>query len=417
MTLPEVAVQEQRIQETANGPVQGYRATRSGTFTKTDTPLKEVPASITVVPAELIQDQAADSLAEALRYVPGIMQHQGEGNRDQFILRGNSTTADFYLNGIRDDAQVFRDPYNLERIEVLKGPGGMIFGRGGAGGIINRVTRRPVFGPVAAVSLTAGMFEQFRGTGDFGNKVNEALAWRLNVVGETSEGFRDGVDFRRYAVNPTGTYAFSPYTALTLDYEHLYDARTADRGIPSRNGEPFDTPRSRFFGNSDQSHARSTFDTVSAVLNHDFGRVQLTNAFRFTHYNKYYQNVYPGSAVNDAGNLTLSAYNNANYRDNYFNQTDLTTKFNTGPIGHRMLAGLELGYQDSTSKRNTGFFGTSTSATVPASNPFADRHALRPERHRCRQRRHGDYRRRLCAGPDHPLQAAETPRRCALRLF
>ena len=163
-----------------------------------------------MVPAELIQDQAADSLAEALRYVPGIMQHQGEGNRDQFILRGNSTTADFYINGIRDDAQVFRDPYNLERIEVLKGPGGMIFGRGGAGGIIDRVTRRPVFGPVAAVSLTAGMFEQFRGTGDFGNKVNEALAWRLNVFGEISESFRHGVDYRRYAVNPAMTYVWSP---------------------------------------------------------------------------------------------------------------------------------------------------------------------------------------------------------------
>ena len=122
-------------------PCRGYRATRSGTFTKTDTPLKEVPASITVVPTELIQDQAADSLAEALRYVPGIMQHQGEGNRDQFILRGNSTTADFYINGIRDDAQVFRDPYNLERIEVLKGPSGMIFGRGGAAGVSSTGSR------------------------------------------------------------------------------------------------------------------------------------------------------------------------------------------------------------------------------------------------------------------------------------
>ena len=80
---------------------------------------------------------------------------------------------------------------------------------------------------------------------------------------------------------------------------------------------------------------------------------------------------YPGSAVDNAGNLTLSAYNNANYRDNYFNQTNLTTKVDTGPIGHRLFAGLELGYQDNTSKRNTGFFGTSTSATVPASNPFA----------------------------------------------
>ena len=118
------------MQEKADGPVQGYRATRSGTFTKTDTPLMEVPASITVVPADLIKDQAAESLAEALRYVPGPTQHQGEGNRNQTpILRGTQHHGrTFTLNGIRDDAQVFRDPYNLERIEVLKGPGRDHFG-------------------------------------------------------------------------------------------------------------------------------------------------------------------------------------------------------------------------------------------------------------------------------------------------
>ena len=118
-----------------------YRAPRSSTFTKTDTPLKEVPASITVVPAQLMKDQAMRSLADVIRYVPGANVHQGEGNRDQFILRGVSTSADLYVDGVRDDAQVFRDLYNLERVEVLKGTAGMIFGRGGAGGVINRGAR------------------------------------------------------------------------------------------------------------------------------------------------------------------------------------------------------------------------------------------------------------------------------------
>ena len=133
--------------ESADGPVQGYRATRSSTFTKTDTPLNEVPASVSIVPAQLMKDQAMQSLGDVFRYVPGTLMHQGEGNRDQIVIRGNSTTADFYVNGVRDDAQVFRDLYNLERVEILKGPGGMIFGRGGAGGVVNLVTKKPGFRP------------------------------------------------------------------------------------------------------------------------------------------------------------------------------------------------------------------------------------------------------------------------------
>ncbi|HZN46774.1 MAG TPA: TonB-dependent receptor plug domain-containing protein, partial [Ramlibacter sp.] len=146
-TLSQVDVQAQA--ERADGPVPGYRATRSATFTKTDTPLKEVPASITVVPASVMKDQAMQGMADVLRYVPGATVHQGEGNRDQVVLRGNSTTADFFVDGVRDDAQVFRDLYDLERVEVLKGPGGMVFGRCGAGGVVNRVTKKPQFSRLA----------------------------------------------------------------------------------------------------------------------------------------------------------------------------------------------------------------------------------------------------------------------------
>jgi catecholate siderophore receptor len=131
-TLPEVKVRAE--EERADGPVDGYRATRSSTFTRTDTPVKEVPASITIVPSQLIKDASVQSLGELFHYVPGALMHQGEGNRDQISIRGASSTADFYVNGVRDDAQVYRDLYNAERVEVLKGPGGMIFGRGGAGG-------------------------------------------------------------------------------------------------------------------------------------------------------------------------------------------------------------------------------------------------------------------------------------------
>jgi catecholate siderophore receptor len=368
--LSEVTVRAQT--ERADGPVTGYRATRSATFTKTDTPLKDVPASVTVVPAELMKDQAMGSIADVVRYVPGVTAHQGEGNRDQVVLRGIATTADFFVDGIRDDAQIFRDLYNLERLEVLKGPGGMTFGRGGAGGVVNRVTKRPVFGRIAEAEFTVGSHNQLRSTLDVGNKINDAAAWRLNAMAERADSFRNGVELKRYGINPTVTLVPGAQTSLTLGYEHIFDERTADRGFPSRNGAPFAADPATFFGNADQSISRSTVDGFSAVLDHDFGGgVQLRNSFRATRYDKFYQNVFAGSAVDAAGNLSLSAYNNGNERTNIFNQTDVTAKFNTGAIEHTLLAGVELGRQVSTSERQSGYFGSANRVTVSAANPFA----------------------------------------------
>lgn len=379
-TLPQVNVQAQT--ERADGPVDGYRAERSATFTKIDTPLKEVPASVTVVPAQLMKDQAMQSMADVIRYVPGALAHQGEGNRDQFILRGISTTADLYVDGIRDDAQVFRDIYNLERVEVLKGAGGMIFGRGGAGGVVNRVTKKPVFGHLGEASFTLGSYSQLRGSVDVGGRINDSAAWRLDAMAENGDSFRNGFDMKRYAANPTVALIPSAQTSLTLGIEHLHDERTADRGFPAQNGRPFNAGQSTFFGNADQSDARSTVDAGYAILDHDFGGVQLKNSFRVTHYDKFYQNVYPdnanASSVTAAGTMRLAAYNNANQRTNVFNQTDLTTKYNTGSLEHTLLAGLELGHQDSTGRRNTGFFGAATLATVSASAPFALATSFRP---------------------------------------
>lgn len=376
--LPQIKVESQK--ERADGPVEGYRAERSSTFTKTDTPLREVPASVSVVPAEVMRDLGMQSMGDAFRYVPGVLVHQGEGNRDQIILRGNSTTADFYVNGIRDDAQVFRDLYNLERVEVLKGPSGMAFGRGGAGGVVNRVTKRPMFESIREVTATVVSYNQLRGTLDVGDRINDSIAWRLNAMAEDGDTFRVGADgarahLKRWAVNPTVSFALGQRTVLTLDFEHLRDDRTADRGVPSINGVPFATNPKLFFGNVNQSDSLSTVNGLGAVLDHDFGDgLTFRNSLRATNYNKYYQNVYPGSAVSAAGTLTLSAYNNLNRRQNVFNQTDLTKKFNAFGFDHTLLSGMEIGSQDSVNKRNTGFFGaagTVLAPTVAAGSPFA----------------------------------------------
>src|SRR5262249_11450352 len=125
--------------DAAKSSSDGYIVPQTSTATKTNTPLRDIPQSVTVVTKRQVQDIGAQKLEDVVRYVPGVNWHQGENNRDQIVIRGQSSTADFFVNGMRDDGQVYRDLYNSERIEFLKGPNAMIFGRGGGGGVLNRV--------------------------------------------------------------------------------------------------------------------------------------------------------------------------------------------------------------------------------------------------------------------------------------
>ncbi|MBK5915400.1 TonB-dependent receptor [Rhodocyclus purpureus] len=370
-TLPTLTVEANA--ESADGPVQGYRATRSATFTRTDTPLKDIPASVQVVPVELMRDQAMSSMGDVLRYVPGTLMGQGEGNRDQPVLRGINTTSDFFVDGVRDDAMYQRDLYNLERVEVLKGPGGMAFGRGGAGGVVNRVTKRADFQTHSDVNLTLGSEGQRRGSFDAGARINDAASWRITGMGEDSDSFRDFFSLRRQAINPTVTLTPGPDTLLTLGYEYLNDERTADRGIPSENGRPFQTSRGQFFGSPQQNISKNTVNGVYALLEHQLGDgLQFRNNFRVTQYEKFYQNVYASSAVNAADNLTLSAYNQGIDRLNFFNQSDLIARFVAGGLEHTLLTGIEIGRQENDSYRNDGRFNGNKTTSVAASSPYAN---------------------------------------------
>src|SRR5262245_11021568 len=167
-TLEVAGIQDSVSVTAAPSGSSGYNVATISSGTKTPTPLRDVPQSITVVTRQLMQDQLMTSVADVVRYVPGVIAHQGENNRDQLIIRGNSSSADFFVNGVRDDVQYYRDIYNLDRIEALKGPNAMIFGRGGAGGVINRVTKDAVFRPVHEVMLQGGSYGNKRFTTDLG---------------------------------------------------------------------------------------------------------------------------------------------------------------------------------------------------------------------------------------------------------
>ena len=347
-----------------------YQVNAVTSATKTLTLLRDVPQSISVFTKEQIRDQAIQSLGDAFRYTPGLAVHQGENNRDQVIIRGQNTTADFFLNGVRDDVQYYRDPYNLEQLEILKGPNAMIFGRGGGGGVINRVTKEAGFIPLREFTLTGGSYYNRRITGDFGQPINDKIAFRLNGVDENSNSFRRFVNLNRFSINPTFTFTPDQETRITVGYEFTRDRRTADRGITSFQGKPADVPSNTFYGNPDDSRVRSDVDLVSGSFDRQIGKFNIHNRISYGDYDRYYRNYVPG-AVNAAKTLvTISSYDNATKRKNLFNQTDLTYIASTGRIRHTLLGGFELGRQLTDNYRETGYFNnTATSVQADYNNP------------------------------------------------
>ena len=353
---------------------ESYSIQRSVTATRTDTALVDVPQAVTVITRELINDQAMRSIGDVTRYVPGVGIAQGEGNRDTPVLRGNSTTADFFVDGVRDDVQYFRDLYNVDRVEVLKGPNAMIFGRGGSGGLINRVTKQALGQTLRELTLQAGSWDQFRATLDLSQAVSNVLSFRLNGLYEDSGSYRDGMTLKRHGLNPTLALALTSATTLRFGYEYFHDERVTDRGVSSYQGRPLPVDASTFFGDPAQSPTWATVNTAFAIVEHRFGHgISLRNHTRFSAYDKFYQNVFPG-AVNAAGtSVAISAYNTATDRGNFFNQTDLEFTLETGAMRHHLLAGLEFARQETDNFRQTGYFGTisptTTSVLVPVTNP------------------------------------------------
>ncbi len=351
-----------------------YAASNSKTATKTDTPLLNTPQSITVVSGAEMRDRAVQSVAEAARYVPGVGFAQGEGNRETPIFRGISATGDFFIDGVRDDVQYYRDLYNIDRVEIFKGPNAMIFGRGATGGLINRVSKVPEGSPFVSGSLTLGSFGNRRVTADINQPVSSDVAFRLNAMHENSDSYRDGVWVKRTGINPTLAWRLAPRTQVTVGYEHFKDDRIADRGIASYRGAPVATDVSTFFGNAEGSPTWTKLNAVSALVEHEFAPgVSLRNRTRWSDQDKFYQNVFPGSVTGTNGNtVSISAYNNATQRKSIFNQTDLTVDVVAGGIKHKLLAGAEFGKQDTSNLRLTGYFpGDLLTDSVPLSNPIS----------------------------------------------
>src|SRR6185369_8005216 len=226
---PEIVITGERVP---------YGVKVTTTATKTPTDIRNVPQALTIVSGAQIEDQQLRSVGDLLLFVPGASYNSGEGNRDTIVLRGNSSTADFFVDGVRDDVQYFRDFYNVDRVEVLKGSNAMIFGRGGGGGVVNRVLKRSARSEFENFALSGDSEGGFRLTADVNQPLGEALGLRVNGLYEDGDSFRRHVDLKRYGINPTIGIQAGDSTRIDLSYEYFHDRRTADRGLPydGRNG-------------------------------------------------------------------------------------------------------------------------------------------------------------------------------------
>jgi len=224
------------------------------------------------------------SVGDVMRYVPGVSVHQGENNRDQIIIRGNSSSADFYIDGVRDDVQYYRDLYNVERIEALKGPNAMIFGRGGAGGVVNRVMKSAGFQPLGELSLQGGMNGHKRATADVNRALHGKVAFRANGMFEDSGSFRHDVTLHRKSITPTVTcgsqrfaWTATPSMLVISLTTHNYPLLGIQRDLASRN-QSGGFPPSFYFHSppiSDSYSERRSHESPSALSTHNH-----TNYFR-----------------------------------------------------------------------------------------------------------------------------------------
>ena len=272
-SLPVLAVAQERSRVVDEVIVEAtrYSTPQTAIATKTDTALRDVPQSVTVITSDLIRDQSMRSMADVARYVPGLRWARARAIAMRRLCAATARTADFFVDGVRDDVQYFRDLYNAERIEVLKGPNAMIFGRGGGGGVINRVTKAADGRHHGEVASRGGAMTTSVSLRTSARPSTDVLALRLNAMYEDSESYRDFVELERYGVNPT--------MALALSDEHVVCAQLRalqrrSHGRP-RRALPHTAVRSTsststFFGNPDLSLAEATVDLLPASLEHDF---------------------------------------------------------------------------------------------------------------------------------------------------
>ena len=329
------------------------------TALKTPVPIIDVPQTLSIVTDDEIRIQGFRELGDIVRYTPGVNTSQGEGHRDSIVFRGVRSTADFYLDGVRDDVQYYRSLYNLEQVEILRGPNALLFGRGGTGGIINRVTKKAVLDEqFGSFDMGADSFGAFDFAVDYNVSTGEKSALRINFHSDTLENHRDFYDGDRYGFNPTFRLELSPATTLDLSYEHADHERFIDRGVPTLNGEPVEAFEEIVFGDTDTNLQTLRADIYRANLSHEFSDTRKGNlVVQYSDFQKMYKNYY-ASGYSGGDTFTADGYKDPTERTNLIISGNIVNEFQTGSAKHTLLVGAEIIDTENENYRYNTFFIT-----------------------------------------------------------
>ena len=333
----------------------------------------KAPQSIDVVSHAVLVQQATSRLEDALRNVPGITLNAGEGaaRGDTVNLRGFPAFDDFFLDGVRDAASYTRDSFNLESIEVLKGPSAVVFGRGSTGGAINQVSKAPTLAPLWSGTLVGGTNDEIRATADIDQPLGPDAAFRVNAMGERSKvADRDLVSNHRWGVAPSLALGIGGPDSFTAEYYHQEENDIPDVGVPFIGGVPAKVPRHLDYGlASDRFHAVANIGTARYA--HEFSKtVTVSNTLRYGDYTdldrfnapNFGYSGSPGAPDPDTplGSVRVGrdSPSSSDHRTNLTNQTDLSAAFRTGPLSHTLVAGTEFSRETDDTVRFVNAFGT-----------------------------------------------------------
>lgn len=343
-------------------------------------PLLDTPQAVTIVPAEVMQEQGVTTLRDALRNVPGISMQAGEGGvpaGDNLTLRGFSARTDLFIDGVRDFGGYSRDPFNLEQIEVVKGPASTHSGRGSTGGSINLASKTARRGDFNRASFSAGDNQLLRATADFNHGLGDSAAFRVNLLSHRNEvNGRDAVESERWGVAPTLGFGLGGDTQATFALFHLEQDNVPDYGqpwVPAANNvlpesrdarAPVD--RSNFYGLLARDDEDTSTDLATFTVRHAFSDdVELRNLTRWGRSERDSIITAPRFLSNDSTAIRRTAKTRDSEDRILANVTDLTAHFSTGGVAHTLLAGLEFAREESLNRARTATDGTLADLFAP----------------------------------------------------
>ena len=365
ITLPQVTVQDQRD--------QGYAVKQSSTATKTDTPIMEVPQSIQIIPRQLLDDQKIIQLSDAVKNVSGVnVPHYGGSSSETFTIRGFPVSENVFRNGFRDNwfagsQRTSTDMFNLDRIEILKGPSSVLYGNLDPGGTVHFVTKQPLAQPYYAGEFTGGSYRFYRPTVDISGPLNadNTFRYRLNGGYEYDGNFRQLIHSERGFVAPVFSWSPRVGTTITLEGEYLNDQRPIDRGLVAVGTGVARIPISRFLGDPDRKRDIDQ-GLVNLRLNHEFNSTFSLNAgYRYAAAHDTYESIEAGFLDADNRTLNLWAFKLPQEFQAHQLQADLISNFHTGSIAHTVLFGTEMMRATSDGK----VFGDFAAGTMDIYNP------------------------------------------------